>query len=120
MRDASKAHSIRFRLVEVVIGKDDDGEDVTSCIVRPVTVGDGIDMAVDDEAPPLKVADRREDRVAMLKAVAREQAEKAAAADEPLSSVRLTPKALGEAQRRAAAALRPGWETAHTVRPHGR
>ena len=36
MRDASKAQSIKFELVEVVIGKDDDGEDVTSCIVRPV------------------------------------------------------------------------------------
>lgn len=98
MRDASKAQSIRFRLVEVVIGKDDDGEDVTSCIVRPVTVGEGIDMAVDDEdVPPLKVADRREDRVVMLKAVGRAQAEKAAAADEPLSSVALTPRALGQA-----------------------
>lgn len=98
MRDASKAQSVKFKLVEVVIGRDEDGENVTSCIVRPVTVGDGIDMAVDDvEVPPIKVSDRREDRVAMLKAVAREQAEKAAAADEPLSSVALTAKALGEA-----------------------
>lgn len=99
MRDASKAQSVKFKLVEVVIGRDEDGEDVTSCIVRPVTVGDGIDMAVDDdeEMPPLKVSDRREDRVELLKAVAREQAEKAAAADEPLSSVALTPKALRDA-----------------------
>ncbi|OAF14111.1 AAA family ATPase [Bradyrhizobium neotropicale] len=98
MRDASKAQSIRFKLVEVVIGRDEDGEDVTSCIVRPVTVGEGIDMAVDDEeVTPLKVSDRREDRVAMLMGVAREQAEKAAAADEPLSSVALMPAALREA-----------------------
>jgi hypothetical protein len=99
MRDASKAQSVKFKLVEVVIGRDEDGEDVTSCIVRPVTVGDGIDMAVDDDEhpPPLKVADRRGDRVAMLIAVAREQAENDAAADEPLSSVALASKALGDA-----------------------
>jgi hypothetical protein len=98
MREASKAQSIKFKLVEVEIGEDDDGEKVTSCIVRPVVFGEAIDMAVDeDEPPPLKVSDRKEDRLAMLLAVAREEAEKAAADEEPSSSVALTPATLRDA-----------------------
>ena len=98
MRDARKGQSIKFKLVEVVIGVDEDGENVTSCIVRPWEAGAAMSAVHDDEEPPpLKVPDRREDRVAMLLDVAREEAEKAAAEEEPLDSVGLTAGALGEA-----------------------
>ena len=98
MRDARKGQSIKFKLVEVVIGVDEDGENVTSCIVRPWEAGAAMSAVDDDEEPPpLKVPDRREDRVAMLLDVAREEAEKAAAEEEPLDSVGLTAGALGEA-----------------------
>jgi hypothetical protein len=68
MRDASKSQAIRFKLVEVIIGKDDDGEDETSCVVLPAVVGAGLDMAVTDEeeAPLIRRTDGREDRVEML------------------------------------------------------
>lgn len=98
MRDARKGQSIKFKLVEVVIGVDEDGEDVTSCIVRPVEAGAAL-AAVDEdeEVPLLKVPDRREDRVAMLLEVAREEADKAAAEDEPLAEIGLSVPSLVEA-----------------------
>ncbi|MGY3589004.1 hypothetical protein ACVIGB_002041 [Bradyrhizobium sp. USDA 4341] len=81
MRDASKAQSIRFKLVEVVIGKDEDGEDVTSCIIRPVVVGDSIDMATDDsdEEARLTPPDEPSDKLAATLRVFRERAESIAA-----------------------------------------
>jgi hypothetical protein len=98
MRDARKGQSIRFKLVEVVIGVDEDGEDVTSCVVRPVEAGATLSAVEDDEEPPpLKVPDRREDRVAMLVEVAGEEAEKAAAEDEPLAEIGLSVPSLVEA-----------------------
>lgn len=98
MRDARKGQSIKFKLVEVVIGVDEDGENVTSCIVRPVEVGEAMSAVdEDEEVPPLKVPDRREDRVAMLVEVAREEAEKAAAEDEPLAEIGLSVPSLVEA-----------------------
>ncbi|WP_338687739.1 AAA family ATPase [Bradyrhizobium sp. 26S5] len=93
MRDASKAQSIRFKLVEVVIGKDGDGEDVTSCIIRPTTVGEGLDIAVDDreEASLIKRGDKREDRVERLIEVAGEEVARASLAeDEATNEIGLT------------------------------
>lgn len=98
MRDARKGQAIKFKLVEVVIGVDEDGDNVTSCIVRPVEVGGALSAVdEDEEVPVIKVPDRREDRVAMLLAVAREEAERAAAEDEPLEEIGLTVPALVEA-----------------------
>jgi hypothetical protein len=98
MRDARKGQAIKFKLVEVVIGVDEDGEDVTSCIVRPVQAGGALSAVDEDEEVPLvKVPDRREDRVAMLVEVTREEAGRAAAEDEPLAEIGLSVPALVEA-----------------------
>lgn len=98
MRDASKAQALRFKRIEVVIGKDEDGEDVTSCIIRPAVVGEGLDLAVDeDEEVPLKrCGDKRDDHVEMLIGAIREEAERTCRADdEELSDIGLTAVELG-------------------------
>lgn len=84
MRDASKSQAIRFKLVEVVIGKDDDGEDETSCVIRPVVVGGSVDMTVtdEDEAPLIRRSDGREDRVEMLIEAMRAEADRADRAED--------------------------------------
>lgn len=98
MRDARKGQTIKFKLVEVVIGVDEDGEDVTSCVVRAVEAGAALSAVEEDEEVPLiKVPDRREDRVAMLLEVAREEAGRVAAEEEPLGEIGLTVPSLVEA-----------------------
>jgi hypothetical protein len=98
MRDARKGQTIKFKLVEVVIGVDEDGEDVTSCVVRAVEAGAALSAVEEDEEVPLiKVPDRREDRVAMLLEVAREEAGRLAAEEEPLGEIGLTVPSLVEA-----------------------
>lgn len=93
MRDGSNAPALKFKLVEVVIGKDEDDEDVTSCIVRPVAIGDGLDLTVDEheEVPLRRCGDKREHRVEMLIGAVREEAERTCRADdEELSDVGLS------------------------------
>lgn len=100
MRDARKGQTFKFKLVEVVIGVDEDGENVTSCIVRPVEAGgalSAIDLGDDEPVPIPRRSDTREDRVAMLIEVARDAAIKAAAHEEPLDEVALDAKTLGAA-----------------------
>jgi hypothetical protein len=88
-----------YRLKSQVIGRDDDGDDID--VVLAVEDQTGPDLAVvdgeDEEVPLLKVPDRREDRVAMLLDVAREEAAKAAADGEPLGEVALMPVTIRDA-----------------------
>lgn len=100
MRDARKGQTLKFKLVEVVIGVDEDGENVTSCIVRPVEAGGALSAVELDDDEPVPVprrSDTREDRVAMLVEVARDEAIKAAAHEEPLDEVALDANTLGAA-----------------------
>lgn len=93
MRDARKGQTLKFKLVEVVIGVDEDGENITSCIVRPIEAGAGlanVDDADDEDVPVPRRSDTREDRVDMLIEVARDEAVKAAAREEPLDEVALS------------------------------
>jgi hypothetical protein len=88
--------SFGYRLRSHVVGTDEDGDDVT--VVLAVADYSHPELAiVDDDAddvPPIKVADRREDRVAMLCEVAREEALRGAAQDEPPTEVSVTLTAL--------------------------
>lgn len=80
-----------YRLKAVEIGRDEDGDIIDVVLATEdhdpsFAVADG----EDDDVPPLKVPDGREDRVYMLLDVARDEARKAAAEGEPLSSVALS------------------------------
>ena len=97
MRDARKGQALQFKLAVVKISVDEDGEDVTSCVVRPVAVGGAMSAVDDEEVPVVKVPDRREDRVAMLLGVARDEARKSAAEEEPLAEIGLTVPSLTDA-----------------------
>lgn len=50
-RDGARSKSINYRLKIVKIGTDEDGEDVTSCIVFPELACDSVDLNVGEEAP---------------------------------------------------------------------
>lgn len=93
--DPNKAR-FGYRLRPYVIGKDEDGDDIT--VVLAVADKSHPTLAAvedeDDDIPAIKVADRREDRVAMLCDVAKEEAARGAAQDEPLTEVNVTLSAL--------------------------
>lgn len=81
-----------YRLRSVEIGRDEDGD-----IIDVVLATEDHDpsLAVDDvdteEVPPIKVTDRREDRIDMFVAVMRREAERSAAEGEPLHDIAFTP-----------------------------
>lgn len=78
-----------YRLKGVEIGRDEDG-DIIDVVLA--TEDRDANLAVDDaddEVPPIKVSDRREDRVSMFIDVARAVAKREAAEGEPLDEIAL-------------------------------
>ncbi|MGY3514162.1 hypothetical protein ACVIQY_007137 [Bradyrhizobium sp. USDA 3051] len=98
MRDGRSGQQFPFEIRILDLWRDEKERPVGAPVAVEPARGAALGAVDDDEeVPPLRVSDTKEDRAAMLLEVAREEADKAAADDEPVSSVALTPAILREA-----------------------
>lgn len=87
MRDGPKGGKLNFKLRTVMLGRDQWGEQDTSCVVDEHSAFEAVETE-DEEAPTLKACDRREDRIACLLDVFESEAARQRADDESVSTVR--------------------------------
>ncbi|WP_439368517.1 AAA family ATPase [Bradyrhizobium sp. DASA03120] len=91
VRDGAKGEHLKFKLREVVLGKNRWGNDVGSCVVEEYTAMCAVSdegSTDEEEAPTVKMPDRREDRMEDVLAIFDDEAKRQKADDESLRSAR--------------------------------
>lgn len=87
MRDEAKGARLRFKLHRVVLGLNQWRNEVSSCVVVECLALEPVEID-DEDAPTIKVSDRREDRISAVLDVFEREAKRQAADDESVSTVR--------------------------------